>query len=146
LDAMVAEGDEAGLEAAFAAPLAFGTAGLRGRLGPGPGRMNRAVVRRAAAGLCRWLDDHDWDGPVIVARDARHGSADFALDTAAVVAGTGRRVVLGNRPLPTPVLAFAVRHLGGAAGVMVTASHNPPADHGYKVYAGGGALIVSPCA
>ena len=144
LDALVAADDEVGLEAAFAAPLAFGTAGLRGRLGPGPGRMNRAVVRRAAAGLCRWLDDHGWDGPVVVARDARHGSADFARDTAAVVAGTGRRVVLADRPLPTPALAFAVRHLGGAAGVMVTASHNPPADNGYKVYAGDGAQIVAP--
>lgn len=144
LDAMVAADDEAALEAAFAAPLAFGTAGLRGPLGPGPGRMNRAVVRRAAAGLCRWLDDQGWEGPVVVARDARHGSADFARDTAAVVAGAGRPVILADRPLPTPLLAFAVRHLGGAAGVMVTASHNPPADNGYKVFAGDGAQIVAP--
>ena len=144
LDALVAAGDEAALRTAFAAPLAFGTAGLRGPLGPGPARMNRAVVRRAAAGICRWLDQHGWDGPVVVARDARHGSAGFAEDTAAVVAGTGREVVLAADPLPTPVLAFAVRHLAGAAGVMVTASHNPPADNGYKVYAGDGAQIVAP--
>jgi phosphomannomutase len=144
LDALVAAGDETAIEAAFAAPLEFGTAGLRGPLGPGPGRMNRAVVRRAAAGLCRWLDDHGWEGPVVVGRDARHGSLDFARDTAAVVAATGRDVVLADHPVPTPVLAFAVRHLGGAAGVMVTASHNPPADNGYKVYAGDGAQIVAP--
>jgi phosphomannomutase len=144
LDALVAAGDEVALRAAFAAPLAFGTAGLRGPVGPGPGRMNRAVVRRAAAGICRWLDEHGWDGPVVIARDARHGSVGFAEDTAAVVAGAGREVVLAADPVPTPVLAFAVRHLDAAAGVMVTASHNPAADNGYKVYAGDGAQIVAP--
>jgi len=144
LDALVAAGDEAALHDRFGARLAFGTAGLRGALGAGPNRMNRVVVRRAAAGLCRWLDDHGWDGPVVVGRDARHGSEAFASDTAAVVAGTGRAVVLAAGPIPTPVLAFAVHRLGAAAGVMVTASHNPPADNGYKVYAGDGAQIVPP--
>ena len=144
LDALVAAGDEAGLRERFGARLEFGTAGLRGPLGAGPNRMNRAVVRRTAAALCRWLDAHGWDGPVVVGRDARHGSEAFAADTAAVVAGAGRPVVLADGPLPTPVLAFAVRHLGAAAGVMVTASHNPSADNGYKVYAGDGAQIVPP--
>jgi len=144
LDALVAAGDEAALRDRFGATLAFGTAGLRGAVGAGPNRMNRAVVRRAAAALCRWLDDHGWDGPVVVGRDARHGSAEFAADTAAVVAGAGRDVVVSDGPVPTPVLAFAIRHLGAAAGVVVTASHNPPADNGYKVYAGDGAQIVPP--
>ena len=144
LDALVAAGDVAAIEACFAAPLTFGTAGLRGPLGPGPGRMNRAVVRRTAAAICRWLDDHDRSGPVVIGLDARHGSLDFARDTAAVVAGTGRRAIVAAGPLPTPVLAYAVRHLEAAAGVMVTASHNPPADNGYKVYAGTGAQIVAP--
>jgi len=144
LDALVAAGDEAALRDRFGATLAFGTAGLRGAVGAGPNRMNRAVVRRAAAALCRWLDDHGWDGPVVVGRDARHGSAEFAADTAAVVAGADRDVVVSDGPVPTPVLAFAIRHLGAAAGVVVTASHNPPADNGYKVYAGDGAQIVPP--
>jgi phosphomannomutase len=144
IDRLLDAGDEDGLRERFGASLEFGTAGLRGALGAGPNRMNRVVVRRTAAALCRWLDDHGWEGPVVVGRDARHGSAEFAADTAAVVAATGRPAVIAADPVPTPLLAFAVRHLGAAAGVMVTASHNPPADNGYKVYARDGAQIVPP--
>ncbi|GAB3463605.1 phospho-sugar mutase [Kineococcus endophyticus] len=127
----------ADLQDRFSGPLEFGTAGLRGRVGAGEHRMNRAVVQRAAAGLGAWLTARFERPRVVVGLDARNGSREFADDSAAVLTAAGCEVLLLPRPLPTPVLAFAVRHLDADAGVMVTASHNPAADNGYKVYLGG---------
>ncbi|AOP54621.1 phospho-sugar mutase [Brevibacterium aurantiacum] len=152
----------ADLEDRFAGPLAFGTAGLRGEIAAGPNRMNRAVVIRAAAGLSRFLLNAVGEGfTVVIGCDARYMSSDFATDTAAVVTAAGGTAIQLPDQLPTPLLAFALSHLQADAGVMVTASHNPPADNGYKVYlgqrpllaiesdagaaeAGAGAQIVSP--
>ena len=133
------------IEAEFAGPLAFGTAGLRAALGPGPARMNRVVVQRAAAGFAAWLHAHGHDsGSVMIGFDARHNSDVFARDTAAIMAGAGFHALLAASPIPTPVTAFGIGHFGAIAAVMVTASHNPPADNGYKVYLGDGSQIIPP--
>ncbi|MDT3317917.1 phospho-sugar mutase [Microbacterium sp. KSW4-11] len=133
----------------FDTRLAFGTAGLRGALGAGSNRMNRVLVGQAAAGFAAYLRERAGEETpsVVVGYDGRRNSDVFARDSAEIFAGAGLRAILLPRLLPTPVLAFAVRHLGASAGVMVTASHNPPDDNGYKVYLGGaddGAQIVSP--
>ena len=127
----------------FDGRLQFGTAGLRGALGAGPNRMNRATVIRAAAGLAAYLLANG-GGRVVVGFDARHDSDMFAVDTVEVMRGAGLDAVLIPRPVPTPVLAYAILRMGCAAGVMVTASHNPAADNGYKVYLGDGSQIVPP--
>ena len=128
---------------AFDGTLQFGTAGLRGRLGPGSNRMNRVVVARAAAGLAAYLVAHGGRA-VVIGYDARRNSDVFARDTAAIMSGAGIRAMVLPSALPTPVLVFAIRQLGCDAGVMVTASHNPPDDNGYKVYLGDGSQIVPP--
>jgi len=127
------------------APLTFGTAGLRGPLRAGPAGMNLAVVRRAAAGIADHLIAGGSRGrQVVVGFDARHRSAEFAADVAGVLAAAGFSVLLAPGPLPTPITAFAVRHLGAVAGLQVTASHNPPQDNGLKVYLDQGAQLVGP--
>ena len=139
------------LNRAFQGFLQFGTAGLRGRLGPGPSQMNRAVVARVAAGIALYMRDRQLNS-VVIGRDARYGSEDFANDSAEIFAGMGFDVYLLPRPLPTPVLAFTLKELNLDAGIMVTASHNPASDNGYKVYLGktvdqikyNGSQIISP--
>ena len=153
LDALVAEVEAGDAPAAaelaerFGGRLEFGTAGLRGELGAGPMRMNRVLVAQAAVGLADYLLGRGPNPTVVVGYDGRHNSSVFARDTAELMQGAGVQVALLPRALPTPVLAFAVRHLDASAGVMVTASHNPARDNGYKVYLGGadgGSQIVPP--
>jgi phosphomannomutase len=130
---------------AFSGRLQFGTAGLRGAIGPGPNHMNRVVVGQAAAAFATYLLDHGLaGGKVIIGFDARRNSDVFARDTAEIMAGAGFQAMITPRPLPTPVVAFGIRHFDCVAGVVVTASHNPPQDNGYKVYLGDGSQIVPP--
>ncbi|MCW2840854.1 MAG: phosphomannomutase [Aeromicrobium sp.] len=146
LQGLIDAGDTDALQDRFAERLQFGTAGLRGALGAGPNRMNRVIVAQAASGLSSYLLEHAGsdDPSVVVGYDARHNSDVFARDTAEIMQGAGVRALLLPTHLPTPVLAFAIRHLGCSAGVMVTASHNPPQDNGYKVYLEDSSQIVPP--
>jgi phosphomannomutase len=135
LTALLAADDEITLRKHFSGFLQFGTAGLRGPVGPGPSCMNRAVVGRTAAGIASYMKARAMTR-VVIGRDARYGSEDFTEESAEIFAGAGFEVFVLPRPLPTPVLAFATAELKCDVGVMVTASHNPPQDNGYKVYVG----------
>jgi len=125
--------DEAALDKLFNGFLTFGTAGLRGPIAPGPSGMNRAVVGRTAAAIAQYMKQRNLTS-VVIGRDARYGSEDFTEESAEILSGAGMKVYVLPRPLPTPVLAHAVKKLGAHVGIMVTASHNPPMDNGYKVY------------
>ena len=145
LKALLDAGDYKQLHELFHGQLEFGTAGLRGMFGPGPQRMNRVLVRKVSAGLAAYLRAQGVaDRGVVIGHDARHLSREFAEDTARVLAGAGIRAYLAHRPWPTPTTAWAVVDRGACAGVMVTASHNPPQYNGYKVYWGNGAQIIPP--
>ena len=135
LQSLLDAGDEAALKPLFSGFLQFGTAGLRGPIGAGPSCMNRAVVGRTAAGIASYMAKRGMKS-VVIGRDARYGSEDYTAESAEILSGAGMDVYILPRPLPTPVLAFATSHLKCDVGIMVTASHNPPQDNGYKVYIG----------
>lgn len=147
LESIVDTGDVDELTSRLDTALEFGTAGIRGEVGAGPGRMNRAVVIRTTYGLARYIHEHE-EGPqpgrVVLGFDARPDSRQFAEDTAGVLAASGIPVIYFPNVTPTPLVAYAAKHLGAIAAVVVTASHNPPADNGYKVYGPNAAQIVSP--
>jgi phosphomannomutase len=147
LQDLLAASDEHELRQRFAAPLSFGTAGLRGPVRAGPSGMNQMTVRRATEGVAAWLQslgDEICSRGVVIGRDARHGSEEFFAVAISTLQRHGIDVFAFDRPLPTPLVAFAVRHLHAAAGIMITASHNPPADNGYKLYDADGSQIISP--
>jgi phosphomannomutase len=144
LEQLISESDEAGLLDRFGQRIGFGTAGLRGLLGAGPNRMNRVLVAQAAAGISKYLKENFDDPSVVIGYDARKNSDVFAKDSAQIFAGFGIRAFLFPELAATPLVAYAVRNLGASAGVMVTASHNPPGDNGYKVYDFSGSQIISP--
>ena len=135
LQGMLDADDGISLKKHFNGFLQFGTAGLRGPIGPGPSCMNRAVVGRTAAGIAQYMKDRGMN-KVIIGRDARYGSEDYTFESAEILSGAGLDVYILPRPLPTPVLAFATKSLVCDIGIMVTASHNPKEDNGYKVYVG----------
>lgn len=146
--ALIESGDSAAIESRMGARLDFGTAGLRGELGAGPNRMNRVLVAQAAAGIRDFVNENfQNDASVVIGFDGRINSAIFARDSAEIFAAAGISTMLFDGVVPTPVLAFACKHLNASAAIMVTASHNPPRDNGYKVYLGGtngGSQIISP--
>ncbi len=144
MEQLVAARDAPALEDRLGGRLQFGTAGLRGAVGAGPNRMNRAVVIRATRGLAAHLLNQETTGPVVVGYDARTSSRRFMEDTVGVLAAAGFNVRYFDEATPTPLVAFAARRLDAAAAVVITASHNPPQDNGYKVYAKNGAQIVPP--
>ena len=135
LQQLLDAGDEKALAPLFNGFLQFGTAGLRGPIGAGPSCMNRAVVGRTASGLASYMKKRGMS-KVVIGRDARYGSEDYTFESAEILSGAGMDVYILPRPLPTPVLAYATSALGADIGIMVTASHNPPQDNGYKVYIG----------
>ena len=144
LEALILAGDEQGLASRFGGRLGFGTAGLRGELGAGPNRMNRVLVAQAAVGIARYLKANFDDPSCVIGFDARKNSDVFAKDSAEILVGLGVRAYLYDSLVATPMVAFGVRELGCSAGIMVTASHNPPADNGYKVFDFTGSQIIPP--